>query len=113
MAHKTVHVNSPHVQYTPEAIVSDYYYDTVQTKVEGDNVTAVHHRTKFVFKTNRNVPKLGYGALFTPWLFPISHSADPISPCSVMVVGLGGNNGTTMVAGVVANREYVFAVFEI
>lgn len=58
-AKKNVHVNSPHVQYTAEAIVSDYYYDTVQTKVEGDNVTAVHHRTKFQFKTNRNVPKLG------------------------------------------------------
>lgn len=57
---KNIHVNSPHVQYSAEAIVSDYYYDTVQTKVEGDNVTAVHHRTKFTFKTNRNVPKLGY-----------------------------------------------------
>lgn len=60
MSHKkNVHVNSPHVQYTAEAITSDYYYDTVQTKVEGDNVSAVHHRTKFVFKTNRNVPKAG------------------------------------------------------
>ena len=56
---KNVHVNSPHVQYSAEAIVSDYYYDTVQTKVDGDNVTAVHHRTKFTFKTDRNVPKMG------------------------------------------------------
>lgn len=62
MAHKNIHVNSPHVQYSAEAIVSDYYYDTVQTKVEGDKVEAVHHRTKFVFKTNRNVPKLGCAA---------------------------------------------------
>ena len=25
-----------------------------------------------------------------------------------MIVGLGGNNGTTTVAGVLANREYAF-----
>ena len=30
-----------------------------------------------------------------------------------MVVGLGGNNGTTMVAGIIANREYVLATLQI
>jgi hypothetical protein len=58
-SHKTVTVNSPHVQYTADAILSDYYYDTVQTKVDGDKISAVHHRSKFSFKTNRNVPKMG------------------------------------------------------
>lgn len=29
-----------------------------------------------------------------------------------MVVGLGGNNGTTMVAGIIANRECVLTLFD-
>ena len=28
-------------------------------------------------------------------------------PCRVMLVGWGGNNGSTLTAGVIANREYV------
>lgn len=29
-----------------------------------------------------------------------------------MLVGLGGNNGTTMVAGIIANREYALTRFD-
>jgi len=79
---QNVRVSSPHTQYSKDAIVSDYYYDSVVTKVEGEDLVVEPLRTKLQLKTNRNTPKLG-----------------------VMVVGLGGNNGTTMVGGIIANRE--------
>jgi len=77
-------VNSPNVTYTDDAIVSDYDYQTVKTTTVDNNVSVEPVTTKFTFKTDRKVPKLG-----------------------VMIVGLGGNNGSTVVAGVIANREKI------
>jgi hypothetical protein len=28
-----------------------------------------------------------------------------VLPCSIMLVGLGGNNGTTVAAGILANKQ--------
>jgi len=70
-------VDSPNVKYTPTEIISDYTYHT--TLVEGNKVRPVS--TKMQFKTERKVGKTG-----------------------VMLVGLGGNNGCTCVAGAIANR---------
>jgi myo-inositol-1-phosphate synthase len=81
---KNFAVNSPNVTYSDEAIVSDYEYQTVKTTTVDGSVTVSPVSEKLTFKTSRKVPKLG-----------------------VMIVGLGGNNGSTVVAGVIANREKI------
>lgn len=74
-------IESPNVRYLKDVIEADYSYDT--TQVYDDNgVTKVKPcSTKFTFRTERKVPKLG-----------------------VMLVGWGGNNGTTVTAAVLANQ---------
>lgn len=73
-------VNSPHVKYTDEEIVAQYDYHV--TKVEGNVATPTVE--KFTFKTKRAVPKLG-----------------------IMIVGIGGNNGSTLVGSVLANKHHL------
>ncbi|XP_061457555.1 inositol-3-phosphate synthase 1 [Rhineura floridana] len=74
-------VESPDVKYTPDFIEANYTYATVQVSQE-DGVTKVKpSSTNLTFRTERHVPKLG-----------------------VMLVGWGGNNGTTVTAAVLANK---------
>jgi len=70
-------VESANCQYSDNAILSDYVYET--TMVDGNVVKPV--QTKMQFQTERQVPKTG-----------------------VMLIGLGGNNGCTCVAGALANK---------
>ncbi|ETV88948.1 hypothetical protein H257_00382 [Aphanomyces astaci] len=70
-------VNSKDVKYTESHIEANYTYQT--SFVEGNVVTPVSEQ--YLFKTNTKIPKLG-----------------------IMIVGLGGNNGSTLVAGVLANK---------
>jgi len=79
---KTFKVDSPNVAYTDEAILSSYDYQTAHTRLVDGQVVVRPETQKFSFRTERKVPRLG-----------------------VMLVGLGGNNGSTVVAGVIANRE--------
>ncbi len=76
-------VNSPNVVYTDSEIRSKYTYRTT-TVTEGENGTrvATPRETVYDFKVETKVPKLG-----------------------VMLVGWGGNNGTTVTAGIMANRR--------
>lgn len=74
-------VESPDVVYSPEAIEAQYEYRTTRVSRE-DGVLKVHpSSTRFTFRTARQVPRLG-----------------------VMLVGWGGNNGSTLTAAVLANR---------
>lgn len=76
-------VQSPNVVYTEEAITSTYEYQTTQLQRAEDGKFLIKPTAiKYQFKTDRKVPKLG-----------------------VMLVGLGGNNGTTLLAGVLANKH--------
>jgi len=77
-------VNSPHVHYEDTTIVADYVYRSTEASISNSNekVVITPKETKYTFKTETKVPRLG-----------------------VMIVGLGGNNGTTVVAGCIANRE--------
>ncbi|CAN6484750.1 unnamed protein product [Victoria cruziana] len=79
-------VESPNVRYTEEAIESTYNYETTELVHEnrsGKYEWVVKPKcVKYEFKTSTRVPKLG-----------------------VMLVGWGGNNGSTLTAGVIANRE--------
>ncbi|KOS20114.1 Inositol-3-phosphate synthase [Escovopsis weberi] len=76
-------VNSPNVVYTESDIRSKYTYRTtsVETDANGDLV-ATPKETLYDFKVERKVPKVG-----------------------MMLVGWGGNNGTTVTAGIIANRR--------
>jgi myo-inositol-1-phosphate synthase len=76
-------VNSPNVEYTEETIKSKYTYRTtdVSQNAEGKYV-AIPKETLYDFKVDRKVPKTG-----------------------VMLVGWGGNNGTTVTAGIIANKR--------
>jgi hypothetical protein len=53
-------VNSPHVQYTPEHILSEYQYRSTRTKFENGELVVEPVEQTYTFKTERQVPKLGY-----------------------------------------------------
>ncbi|KAI9715371.1 MAG: Inositol-3-phosphate synthase 1 [Candelaria pacifica] len=76
-------VNSPNVVYSDNDIKSKYTYRTtsVETNSEGKYV-ATPKETVYDFKVDRKVGKVG-----------------------MMLVGWGGNNGTTVTAGIIANRR--------
>ncbi|EFX03529.1 inositol-3-phosphate synthase [Grosmannia clavigera kw1407] len=76
-------VNSPNVVYTDDTILSKYTYRTTSVQSGPDGrYTAVPTETVYDFKVDRKVPKVG-----------------------LMVVGWGGNNGSTVTAGIIANRR--------
>ena len=70
-------VESPDVIYSDSEILSYYNYNDSQ--VRGNVVTPTTER--LVFKTHRQLPKTG-----------------------LLLVGWGGNNGTTLTAGILANK---------
>lgn len=76
-------VNSPNVEYTDSEIRSKYTYRTTMvTKDDAGKYVATPQETVYDFKVDRKIPKLG-----------------------VMLVGWGGNNGTTVTAGIIANKR--------
>lgn len=75
-------VHSPNVTYTDAEIKSQYTYRTTSVSTENGTFVATPMETKYDFKVDRKIPKLG-----------------------MMLVGLGGNNGTTVTAGIIANRR--------
>lgn len=83
-AHKELFtVNSPNVVYTDTEIKSKYTYRTTLVNEAADGkFVATPKETVYDFKTERKVPKTG-----------------------MMLVGWGGNNGTTVTAGILANRR--------
>ncbi|KAF2438560.1 Myo-inositol-1-phosphate synthase [Karstenula rhodostoma CBS 690.94] len=76
-------VESPDVEYTNDTIKSKYTYRTTAVSKNADGkYVAVPKETLYDFQVDRKIPKLG-----------------------VMLIGLGGNNGTTVTAGILANRR--------
>eukprot|EP00033_Pygsuia_biforma_P000027 GCRY01000035.1.p1 GENE.GCRY01000035.1~~GCRY01000035.1.p1 ORF type:complete len:512 (+),score=139.04 GCRY01000035.1:139-1674(+) len=75
-------VKSPNVEYTDDLIKSSYVYDSCTPVVKDGEVIVEPSSVAYEFKTERKVPKTG-----------------------VLIVGLGGNNGTTVTGGIIANRE--------
>jgi myo-inositol-1-phosphate synthase len=82
-------VSSPNVQYSKDEIISKFNYDTCEvveaspeSASEGFLYEVKPSSTTLQFKTDRKVPKLG-----------------------LMLVGWGGNNGTTVTAGIIANQH--------
>ncbi|KAJ0119368.1 myo-inositol-1-phosphate synthase [Diaporthe amygdali] len=76
-------VNSSNVKYTDSEILSKYTYRTTSvTTADDGSYQATPHETVYNFHVDRKVPKVG-----------------------MMLVGWGGNNGTTVTAGIIANRR--------
>ena len=83
---KNFKVKSSNVEYTDDSIKSKYEYATTKMTQGSDSSEWVvePHKEIFEFALDRKVPKFG-----------------------LMLVGLGGNNGTTVAAGIIANRDNV------
>ena len=77
----TIKVRSPNVRYSDKFIESKYKYQTTNVTSTNDTMVATPLETIYTFRTERHVPKLG-----------------------CMLVGWGGNNGTTVTASVIANK---------
>lgn len=76
-------VKAPNVKYTDDEITSEYVYHTTRVGKNANGSFVVEPLAqKYTFRTKRRVPKLG-----------------------VMLVGWGGNNGSTITAGVIANKH--------
>ncbi|KAL3422793.1 myo-inositol-1-phosphate synthase [Phlyctema vagabunda] len=76
-------VSSPNVVYTDNEIRSKYTYRTTLVDQNADGkFVATPKETVYDFKVERKIPKTG-----------------------MMLVGWGGNNGTTVTAGIIANRR--------
>jgi myo-inositol-1-phosphate synthase len=76
-------VNSPNVVYTDNEIRSKYSYRTTLVNETADGkFVATPKETVYDFKVDRKIPKTG-----------------------MMLVGWGGNNGSTVSAGIIANRR--------
>ncbi|ESP00812.1 hypothetical protein LOTGIDRAFT_225722 [Lottia gigantea] len=77
----SVVVDSPNVKYTEKFIEAEYEYTNSKVRRENVRIIAQPTTTHYTFRTERRVPKLG-----------------------VMLVGWGGNNGTTVTAAILANK---------
>lgn len=77
-------VQSPNVKYTDSTIESKYVYRTTAVTSDSNNGTykVQPKETKYDFRTERHVGRVG-----------------------MMLVGWGGNNGTTVTAGILANKH--------
>ncbi|KAJ1995000.1 Myo-inositol-1-phosphate synthase [Dimargaris cristalligena] len=75
-------VQSPNVCYTDTHIESDYVYQNTRVRRDpAGHLVAEPTETHYQFQTDRTVPRVG-----------------------VMLVGWGGNNGSTLTASILANR---------
>jgi myo-inositol-1-phosphate synthase len=81
MTNNQIQVNSPNVQYNEDHILTNYDYHNTRVSQVNNTVTVTPITTRYTFKTETRVPKLG-----------------------LMLVGWGGNNGSTFTAGTIANK---------
>ncbi|KAH8551897.1 hypothetical protein BGW37DRAFT_492827 [Umbelopsis sp. PMI_123] len=78
-------VHAPNVQYTDDHIFSEYTYtNTLVTKADDGSFNVEPKNSVYHFKTDTRVPKLG-----------------------LMMVGWGGNNGSTVTASILANKNNI------
>eukprot|EP00112_Aurelia_sp_Birch-Aquarium-sp1_P019461 Seg482.2 transcript_id=Seg482.2/GoldUCD/mRNA.D3Y31 product="Inositol-3-phosphate synthase 1-B" protein_id=Seg482.2/GoldUCD/D3Y31 len=82
--HPKVKVHSPNVKYTNERINSKYIYQTTQVVQDDGTCNVQPVDVHFAFQTDIKIPKVG-----------------------VMLVGWGGNNGTTLTAALLANEHNI------
>jgi len=82
---KSMKYRGPYAKLEGDKLVSDYEYSYCDVKTSPDGTSEIKlNKSRYVFKTETKVPKTG-----------------------IMLVGLGGNNGTTVVAGILANKHKI------
>ena len=81
MLANTFNVDAKNVEQKGSEIYSTYTYETSKVVSNDKCITIVPYSKKIEFKTDTKIPKLG-----------------------VMIVGWGGNNGTTVTNGILANK---------
>ena len=81
MLANTFNVEAKNVEQKGSEIYSTYTYETSKVVSNDKGITIVPYSKKIEFKTDTKIPKLG-----------------------VMIVGWGGNNGTTVTNGILANK---------
>ena len=81
MLANTFCVDTKNVEKKDDEIISTYTYETSKIVSDKNGVSVVPCTKKIQFKTNTKIPKLG-----------------------VMIIGWGGNNGTTVTNGILANK---------
>jgi len=86
MPAQKLNVQGPNVRYTDALIEADYEYENVRVKRDEKNNTMKVYptRTLLTFRTERRVPKMG-----------------------LMLVGWGGNNGSTVTGAILANKHHM------
>ncbi|KAK6628496.1 Inositol-3-phosphate synthase 1-B [Polyplax serrata] len=77
-------VESPYVKYSESHIESIYKYNTTKAHYVGSTVVVTPSEVTLAIKTERKVPKLG-----------------------LMLIGWGGNNGSTVTAAILANKHNI------
>lgn len=80
----SLEINTSNVTVENDVIVSNYTYHTTHVVQEDGKIKVTPVEKKYVFKTQKKVPKLG-----------------------LMMVGLGGNNGTTVTGAILANQKNI------
>ncbi|CAK92080.1 unnamed protein product (macronuclear) [Paramecium tetraurelia] len=78
---QSMKVQSTTTQQDDHFLIADYDYKSTNIEKNGDKYIAKPQITNFKFKTDTRIPKVG-----------------------VMLVGWGGNNGTTLTGGILANK---------
>ena len=84
MLASTFTVDSPHVEIKGTEMYSKYEYSTQTIVSDEKGVRVIPQTKKYEFKTETKVPKTG-----------------------MMLIGWGGNNGTTLTAGILANKRHL------
>lgn len=77
-------VSNPNVSYTADYITSRYLYEKNHVDLDGQKVIITPQKHEYTFRTKRKVPRVG-----------------------VMLVGWGGNNGSTVTAAIHANKHNI------
>lgn len=75
------HIRSDNVDFGKEYILSNYLYQSTKIRKTENGVSVEPDSKFFMFRTQRKIPKVG-----------------------VLMVGIGGNNGTTVTGGIYANK---------
>ena len=80
-----IYVNSEDVEYTTDSIKAKYTYHTTRvSKTESNKFTATPETTNLEFKTTTHIGRVG-----------------------MMIVGWGGNNGSTVTASLIAHQQNI------
>lgn len=96
-----IKVNSENTTYTDEHITSKYFYRGADVVVSDGQFNVTPTVKPFEFQTTRKVGRTGYVHIFLCSRHSLTNYG------RLMMIGLGGNNGSTLCATIIANRHQI------